>query len=83
MDDRLLRERLKQAKTHAARGEKSLARQRRVVAELEQRGADASQAKALLATFETLQARFSAECDELRRELGAQAERNSRPDPGK
>ena len=69
IDRQRLFKHLSLVKKHIARGEKSLARQRRVVAELQRDGHDATMARNLLSTFERLQAGNIAEGDALARQL--------------
>ena len=57
------------AEEHVAAGERNLARQRGIVADLEHHGHDTAQALALLAYFEEVQAMHIAERDRLLREL--------------
>ncbi len=73
MEDRVqLREHLALAERHVAEGERVVARQREIVAELERDGHDAAaaQARQLLAQFEELLALHVADRDRLRKELG-------------
>ncbi len=67
-----LREDLALAERHVADGERVVARQRAIVAELERDGHDATaaQARQLLAQFEELLALHVGDRDRLRRELG-------------
>ena len=64
-----LYEHLAIAEEHVAAGERNLARQRRIVAELERDGHNTAQALALLMYFEEVQAMHIAERDRLLREL--------------
>jgi hypothetical protein len=68
----MLEKHLVEAEKHIAIGVKNLARQRKILAELEAHGHDraAAQAKRLLAQFEALQEMHEAERDRLIRELG-------------
>jgi hypothetical protein len=69
MDRNMLRRRLAVAEAHIAGGERSLARQRNLVEELESSGRDSEDARRLLRIFEQLQAAHIADRDRLRREL--------------
>jgi hypothetical protein len=71
MDREMLEQRLTAAEEHAALGERHIVRQRALVAEPEQKGADTTEASRLLASFEQLQVAHLAECDRLRRQLDA------------
>jgi GTP cyclohydrolase II len=64
-----LYEHLAIAEEHVAAAERSLVRQRGIVAELERDGRNTAQALALLAYFEEVQAMHIAERDRLLREL--------------
>jgi hypothetical protein len=70
MDRIMLRRRLAIAEVHIISGERSLARQRSLVEELESGGHDSEDARRLLRIFEQLQAAHIADRDRLRRELG-------------
>ncbi len=69
MDRSMLLHHLDLAKRHVAIGEKNVARQRAVVAELERDGHDASEARRLLAEFEQLQSMHIQDRDRLLKEL--------------
>ena len=71
MDRAMLKQHLAQAEGHIALGERHIVRQRKLVAELEQKGCDTAEAKRLLASFEELQAMHIADRDRLRRQLKA------------
>jgi hypothetical protein len=60
---------LQQAERHVAEGERHLARQKEIVAELPGDGHDARAARALLAQFEDLLALHIADRDRIRAEL--------------
>ena len=66
----MLQDHLAQAECHVAEGERNIARQREIVAQLECDGHDADQAARLLRSFEELQALHVADRDRLRKELG-------------
>jgi hypothetical protein len=70
MDQQHLLDRLRLCEAHIARGEHSLARQRRTVARLEHDGHDTSVAKQLLDSFELVQCSSMAERDRILRALG-------------
>jgi hypothetical protein len=70
MDRNMLRRHLAIAEEHIASVERSLARQRSVVQELESGGHDSESARRLLQIFEKLQAGHIADRDRLKRELG-------------
>jgi hypothetical protein len=69
MEHPALFEHLALAETHVAEGERILARQRRLLAELERDGHDTRTARTLLQSFEQTQASHVAERDRLRAEL--------------
>ena len=69
MDRTKLYEHLAIAEEHVATGERNLARQLGIVAELERDGHDSVHARALLTHFEGLQAMHIAERDRLLMEL--------------
>jgi len=69
VDRATIEQHLAQAERHVAEGESYVERQRQIVAELERDGHDAATAKALLATFEEMQATQIAERDRLRQAL--------------
>jgi arginine repressor len=71
MDREIIQRHLAQAEDHIILGERHIVRQRELVAELEQKGHDTTEAKRLLAEFEELQVMHLADCDRLRRELDA------------
>ena len=71
MDHATIADHLAQAERHVVAGERTLAHQRGLVAELERDGHDTSQARALLVQFEELQALHISNRDRLRRELAA------------
>lgn len=73
MDRAALKEHLTQAERHIATGERNLSQQRALLRELERDGHDTSAARALLGSFEELQALHLADRDRLRAEL-AEAE---------
>jgi hypothetical protein len=73
VDRALIESHLAQAERNISEGERHLARQRELVARLEQDGHDATQARKSFALFEELQALHIAHRDWLRNEL-AQAE---------
>jgi hypothetical protein len=64
-----LMENLRRAEEHVVVGAKNVARQRDIIAELERNGQDTTQALALLAHFEQLQAMHIADRDRLLEEL--------------
>ena len=65
---------LAQAEEAVVLGEHHIARQRALIAELEQKSHDTAQAKQLLATFEETQMLHLAGRDRVRRELDALSE---------
>jgi hypothetical protein len=69
-DRNLLKVSLAEAERHIADAEHCVVRQRMVVAGLELCGRDTRQATDLLRQFEMLQAKYVADRDRLRRELG-------------
>jgi len=60
---------LVQAEAHVAKGEQTVARQMRIIAELDRDGHDATAARQLLVQFEELLQLHAADRDRLRREL--------------
>ena len=69
MDEHVIEQHLTQAEAHAALGERHVARQRAIVAELERTGLDSTAARELLATFETGLHQHLENCARLRVEL--------------
>ena len=69
MDKETVMNHLAQAEDHVALGERHLADQRALIAELTRDGHDISQAKELLATFEQTQLLHVEDRDRLRKEL--------------
>jgi hypothetical protein len=69
MDRAMLAQHLTQAEKHIILGEELIARQRELVAGLEQNDHDPTEAKRLLATFEQVQATHMAGRDRLRRQV--------------
>ena len=69
MDRALIGDHLAKAERHVDEGHRHVAHQREIVASLERDGNDTTQARALLAQFEELQAMFIADRDRLLREL--------------
>ncbi len=67
----MIEEHLALAKGHAARGQRIIEEQHRLIAWLEQDGHDTSQARALLREFEQMQALHLADRDRLEKELEA------------
>ena len=74
MDRARVKEQLEQVRYHIAQGEKHIARQRRLVAELELDGHEATHARETLNRFEDLQRLHVQERDRLERELASDAE---------
>lgn len=72
MDHGVLTDHLRQAEEHVALGERHIARQREIVAELEADGHDVTEPRRLLALFEEVQALHVQGRDRLQ-ELVAQA----------
>jgi hypothetical protein len=68
MDQEMLKRHLAEAEEHAT-GDKNIARQRDVIAQLERDGRDTASARTFLHEFEQLQARHIAERERLLREL--------------
>jgi hypothetical protein len=68
---------LVEAEAYVARGEDHIRQQRKVVAELEREGRDATVARNLLAIFEDLQKQYIAERDRLMR--ASESERFAHP----
>lgn len=66
-----LLEHLAQTKQEIATGERDIARQRSVVANLRREGQDTAEAERLLARFEAMQAGHVATVESIRRELAA------------
>ena len=76
MDRALWEEHLTLAETHVAQGERVVARQHEIIAELARGGHDTASAVDLLASFQELLTLHKRDRDRLRAELGAaQAER--------
>jgi hypothetical protein len=73
MDRATLEEHLALAAAHVAAGERLVARQRELVAQLERDGHDTLEATKVLNQLEQLQALYIADRDRLRKELGLQA----------
>ncbi|ARQ13684.1 hypothetical protein NXC12_PE00082 (plasmid) [Rhizobium etli] len=73
MDRTMVEKHLQQAREHVAVGELHLARQREILAELIDRGADVTEAKRLLMNFEESQIMHVAHLDRLKAELLALA----------
>jgi hypothetical protein len=71
MDRTTISDHLAQAERHVVTGERTLARQRAIVAGLQQDGHDTAQARSLLARFQETQALHIADRDRLHRELAA------------
>jgi hypothetical protein len=69
MDREMLKRHLAEAEEHIATGDKNIARQREVIAQLERDGRDTASARTFLHEFEQLQARHIAERERLLREL--------------
>jgi hypothetical protein len=69
MDREMLKSHLAQAEEHIATGDKNIARQREIIAQLERDGHDTASARAFLREFEQLQAMHIAEREQLLREL--------------
>ena len=69
MDREMLKRHLAEAEEHIATGDKNIARQRDVIAQLELDGRDTASARTFLHEFEQLQARHIAERERLLREL--------------
>jgi arginine repressor len=66
-----LEQHLAQAREHIAIGEKNIARQTEIVADLERDGHDVTAARQLLAQFEELQALHIADRNRLEKELAS------------
>jgi ribosomal 50S subunit-associated protein YjgA (DUF615 family) len=71
MDKAVLKRHLAEAVAHAALGESTIARQRRLVAKLESDGRDSDAARDLLAKLEKAQVMHLADRDRIRKELVA------------
>jgi exonuclease III len=69
MDREMLKRHLAQAEEHIATGDKNIARQRDVIAQLERDGHHTGSARAFLREFEQLQATLIAERERLLHEL--------------
>jgi hypothetical protein len=69
MDRKMLKRHLAQAKTHVETGRKNIARQRKVIAKLENGGRDTKEARTILAQFDELQAMHIADLERILREL--------------
>lgn len=67
----MLQQHLAQAEAHVALADRNVARQRKLVAELERDGHSTTEAKRLLALFEEILVTYIADRDRLRRELEA------------
>jgi hypothetical protein len=76
MDRARFERHLRQAEEHVALGLQHIADQRAIVAEHEQKGWDATRARELLATFESIQTSHEADRDRLRREIAALGKRS-------
>jgi hypothetical protein len=84
MDRATLEEHLAHAEELVARGERRIADQRELVAELELGGQDAMQARQLLARYEELQGMLIVNRDRLAEDLArANRERRTRLDDGR
>ena len=80
MDLDILKQHLKQAEEHVAVGQKHIARQAEIIAELEADGHDVTDSRRLLQLFEEVQALHVAGRDRLRRLVEeATALANKRP----
>lgn len=71
MDRAMAKRHLAEAVAHVELGERTVARQRRVIAQLESDGRDSSAARELLAKLEEMRAMHVAERDRLRSEFAA------------
>ncbi len=71
MDRETIQRHLLLAEMHVSQGERHVARQREIVAELKDDGRDLETARNLLARFEELYAQHVADRDRIRRELEA------------
>ena len=71
MDRAVIQEHLELANRHVADGEKHVARQKQILAELEREGHDPEQARELLAVFEETLAIYVADRERLERELAS------------
>ncbi|EJB06094.1 hypothetical protein GGI64_001894 [Rhizobium leguminosarum] len=69
MDRGMVEKHLQQAREHVALGGQHIARQREIVAQLTNRGSDASEAQRLLKVFEESQILHVAHLDRLKAEL--------------
>jgi hypothetical protein len=69
MDRNMILEHLEQARRHVVLGERHIARQREIIAELEGDDRDSWRARVLLATFEDLQKLHIADRNRLETEL--------------
>lgn len=69
MDRGMVEKHLQQALEHVALGGRHIARQREIVAQLTDRGSDASEARRLLEVFEESQVLHVAHLDRLKAEL--------------
>ena len=78
MDTATIRQHLAMAERHVREGQQRVAKQRRLMDELERDGHDITSARELLYQFESLQATFIADRDRVRDEL-IQAERRASP----
>lgn len=76
----MLERHLEQANEHVTAGERDIARQKRIIAELERDGHDAARAHQILGTFETLQKMHIEDRDRVQRELAGAARQVRRPD---
>jgi hypothetical protein len=72
MDREMLKRHLAEAEEHIATGDKNIARQREVIAQLERDGRETASARTFLQEFEQLQARHIAERERLLRAVHAQ-----------
>jgi hypothetical protein len=71
MDRAMLERHLKQAKEHVALGRKSVLRQFEIIAELERDGHDATTARALLTTYQSIQEVQESDLDRIKKDLAA------------
>lgn len=69
MDRNVILEHLEQARRHVAEGERHLARQRELIADLEGSAHDVAAARQLLSQFEEMQTLHIADRDRLEKEL--------------
>ena len=71
MDRQILKEHLALAERHVREGAEHVARQRQIIAELERDGHDATEARRMLATFETTQAMHVADLERIAVQVAA------------